>query len=96
MRTTTVMSLAIALAWTGAGDAQQPDLAKDDAQKVVCKSERFVGSNRTRRICKTKEEWEFGKRHDKEWLDSNSGKLFAPPMDTTGVSIGPPPTPKGN
>jgi hypothetical protein len=31
--------------------------ADSDDQKIVCKSERMVGSNMSQRICKTREKW---------------------------------------
>ena len=51
--------------------AQEPAKA-DDGQKVVCKNERFVGSNIGQRVCKTKAEWEEGRKNAQKALDDRS------------------------
>lgn len=38
-------------------------------EKLVCKTERFVGSNIPSRVCKTKAEWEQGKIDAKRSLN---------------------------
>ena len=45
--------------------------------RVVCKSERFIGSHRTQRICKPKSEWDTGRKDAKEALERM--RLVNPP-----------------
>jgi len=47
---------------------------KEDSEKIICKSERFVGSNMSTRICKTRAEWIDGKRKAIEALDHERDK----------------------
>ena len=62
-----------------------------DGTKIVCKSERFVGSHISSRICKTRDEWAAGTERDRRWLEKNGGKLFfdPPKADGGGAHIGP-------
>jgi hypothetical protein len=65
------MSLALMLLQAPAmpaGKAEDPD------QKIVCKSERFVGSKISQRICKTRAEWDFARRQAQELLDERQGQ----------------------
>ena len=66
---------ASALAGTPSSNAAAPTKATD-GDKIICKSERIVGSNLSTRICHTKAEWAAGLEHDKRWLDQNNGKLY--------------------
>ena len=56
-----------------------------DAEKVICRSERLVGSNNRQRICKTKEKWDEDRHNAKEGLELIKG--FTP-----GGGNAPPPT----
>ena len=63
-------------AMISAGAAHAKDSATDTTEatakpkeKMVCKTERFVGSNIPSRVCKTKAEWEQGKLDAKRSLD---------------------------
>ena len=56
---------------------------KDDSQKVICKTEEFVGSLIPRRICKTKADWEQGETDAKRALDNRK-------MGVDPVSLGKP------
>jgi hypothetical protein len=47
---------------------------KKDSEKIVCKSERFVGSHMSTRVCKTRSEWTDGKRKAIEALDHERDK----------------------
>ncbi len=55
---------------------------KDDSQKIVCKTEDFVGSIIPRRICKTKADWEQGAYDAKDAL--SKANLRANPVDLAG------------
>ena len=57
-------------AQSGPAATSQPEKPKKDpGQKVVCKTEEFVGSMIPRRICKTRAEWEAGEFDAKQALD---------------------------
>jgi hypothetical protein len=40
-----------------------------DDEKMVCRSERSVGSNRSIRVCKTRAEWEAERANSKRTMD---------------------------
>ena len=65
-----VLVLTAAVSATGAY-AKDPEstAAADPKAKMVCKTERFVGSNIPSRVCKTKAEWEQGKIDAKRSLN---------------------------
>ena len=63
---------------SGAAVAGETAKAQDPSQKIVCKSERFVGSNMSSRICKTKLEWDQSKTQSKEILDRSNGEMRMP------------------
>ena len=56
--------------------AQAPVPVQD---RIVCKTERFVGSHLSQRICKPKSEWETAKRDAKEALSRMT--LINPPEE---------------
>jgi hypothetical protein len=60
-----------------AGD-KDSEKTQDPSQKIVCKSERFVGSNLSTRICKTRAEWDLAKKESQELLDRRDGEMRAP------------------
>ena len=64
-----VLFLAAAAANAAAGQAPQPKKVADQ-DRIVCKSERFVGSHLSQRICKTKMEWETARKQSKEFMDN--------------------------
>lgn len=39
-------------------------------EKVLCRSERVLGSNLTERVCKTKTQWEEEKKRSREYLEA--------------------------
>jgi hypothetical protein len=49
--------------------AQEPPKKKE---RMICKSDSFVGSRVSRRICKTEAEWQAGKENAKDALDKIS------------------------
>ena len=62
--------LWLAAAASSGAIAQAPEAAPVMAveDKIVCKSERFVGSHLSQRICKPKSEWETAKKSAKDGL----------------------------
>ncbi len=68
---TILLWLAAATADPGTvAKAIQPAPLNAVEDKIVCKSERFVGSHLSQRICKPKSDWETGKKDAKEALRS--------------------------
>ena len=63
---------AAAFAQSASAAAPKPD----DGQKIVCKSQRFIGSHMSERVCKPRSDWAEGTERTKRWLDKNNGKLF--------------------
>lgn len=75
------MSILLWLAATAStpvptGDAQSA-AANADGDRIVCKSERFVGSHLSQRVCKPKRDWENGKRNAQDAL--HKMRLVKPP-----------------
>jgi hypothetical protein len=68
------------LAPAAVAQAADPKAATSDDQKIVCKSERFVGSNLRERICKTKAEWDNARRSSKDMLDRDRGLRIDKPV----------------
>jgi hypothetical protein len=66
-----------------AGD-KDSEKTQDPSQKIVCKSERFVGSNISTRICKTKAEWDYAKKRAQELFDLKNGQMRAPKPKGSG------------
>lgn len=54
-------------AGTGTPVASQ---AAPEKERMICKSEKFVGSNRSQRICKTETEWRIGRENAKGALNA--------------------------
>ena len=71
-------------AHANASDNSQPAAKKsvDPQQKVICKTEDFVGSLIPRRICKTKADWEQGAIDAKAALDQK--RLTDNPVNLCG------------
>lgn len=57
-----ILFLAAAVVASGVVAAQNPNLTPnakaDPSQKIVCKTERLVGSMIEKRICRTQDEWD--------------------------------------
>ena len=88
MRIRGLITAAVAAAICGsAAVAADPAPApkEDPSKKIVCKTERFVGSRISNRICKTRAEWEQGKADAKDALDRS---LRGPGRDPTPVTGG--------
>ena len=63
-----LVSAAVAQAGVPASAAATP-AATAKADKVICKSDSFVGSKISRRICKTQSEWDQGREGAKDTLN---------------------------
>ncbi len=81
--------LIAAAAAAGTAQAPQAVSAKDDSEKIVCKSERFVGSHLSERVCKTRGEWEAGRKSSKDAL--NKFKMVKPAGRSMGQDSDPGP-----
>ena len=68
---------ASALAGTPAPGTTAPARI-NDGDKIICKSERMVGSNLSTRICHTKAEWDAAREADKRTLDRRNGEQVNP------------------
>lgn len=64
-----VVSASGASAKDAATETTAVEAAAKPKEKMVCKTERFVGSHIPSRICKTKAEWEQAKIDAKRSLD---------------------------
>lgn len=66
-----VAAFAVMATHASAADDSQPAAKKpvDPQQKIICKTEDFVGSLIPRRVCKTKADWEQGAIDAKAALD---------------------------
>lgn len=76
---------AVLIATSASAAADPPPAAKkpvDPQQKIVCKTEDFVGSMIPRRICKTKADWDEGAIDAKAALDQ--GRLKTDPVKLSG------------
>jgi hypothetical protein len=58
--------------------------AKPDADKMICHSEKIVGSNLSERVCRTKSDWDAARFNDQHTLDQRNGQLRAPPLKNGG------------
>ena len=61
------------MAASATGVATTPAPAEADPPKkerMICKAEKFVGSNRTRRICMTESQWRDGREGAKDTLNA--------------------------
>lgn len=68
------ISVTIAVAvMISSGPVLAGEKVEDPSQKMVCKTERFVGSNISTRICKTRAEWDLAKKQAQELLDLKRG-----------------------
>ena len=64
------MSILFLMAAAAAGTTAAPAQAVEPKkERVICKAEKFVGSNRTRRICMTESEWREGREGAKDTMN---------------------------
>jgi len=74
-----LVSAAVAQADVPAAPAA-PAATKAKGDKVICKSDSFVGSKIPRRICKTQSEWDQGREGAKDTLNEiGRGKNYRAP-----------------
>lgn len=66
-----VLTLIVATALLPAAPAFAGDKKPKDPNEIICKRERFVGSNRTEKICKPRLEWENARNDSQRMLDEN-------------------------
>lgn len=66
MRSLVFFGTAAAVLMAGPALAGEEKPAKE---KMVCKTERFVGTHMSERICKPKEEWDNAKKRSQDILD---------------------------
>lgn len=62
---------------TASGQGAQPSKVAD-GDRIVCKSERFVGSHLAQRICKSKRDWEQGKKDAQDALQQRQLRVDKP------------------
>lgn len=63
------MSILFLLAAASAAATTPPVVEEPKKERMICKAEKFVGSNRTRRICMTKSQWRDGREGAKDTLN---------------------------
>ena len=63
-----LLSAAVAQAAVPASPPAPP-AAKDKGEKVICKTDSFVGSKIPRRICKTRSQWDHGREGAKDTMN---------------------------
>jgi hypothetical protein len=66
---TYVLFIAAAAADPAAVAAQEATDPPAKKERVICKSQKFVGSNLSQRICKTETEWRVGREDAQRALD---------------------------
>lgn len=87
----------VAAAAAGAEDSK----SKSDDQKVVCKSERTVGSNMSQRVCKTREKWAEERERSRSGMNDVNARAGAAKPDgwyangRVNGAGGAPPGPRG-
>lgn len=62
------MSILFLLAAASAAATTPPVVAEPKKERMICKAEKFVGSNRTRRICLTESQWRDAREGAKDTL----------------------------
>jgi len=63
------MSILFLLAAASAAAATPPAVSEEKKDRMICKSEKFVGSNRSRRTCMTESQWREGREGAKDTLN---------------------------
>ena len=72
---------------TGATPAAAPAAEEADEDRVICRRERVVGSNRPQRICMTRREWTRSSDSTQEELRNVRGGAESLPGDRGGGSL---------
>lgn len=76
--------LFLAAATVGTATPAVPEAVPPKKERIVCKSEKFVGSNMSTRICKTETEWKIGRDRAREGF----GKRIVHPIPGKAVPGG--------
>ena len=63
------MSILFLLAAASAAATTPATAVEPKKERMICKAEKFVGSNRTRRICMTESQWRDGREGAKDTLN---------------------------
>ncbi|WP_310467294.1 hypothetical protein [Sphingomonas sp.] len=79
-----VLTLIVAAAVLPAAPAWAGDKKPKDPTEIVCKRERFVGSNRTEKICKPRLEWEHERTDSQRLLDTGRNLRVDKPIPGGG------------
>jgi hypothetical protein len=75
------MSILFLLAAASTAAATPPAAVEQKKDRMICKAEKFVGSNRTRRICMTESQWRDGREGAKDTLnDIGRGGNYTQPQ----------------
>jgi hypothetical protein len=68
--------------------AEKPESAKkDDSQKIICKTEEYVGSLIPKRVCMTRADWEKQRQMEKDAIQGSDlyrQRAFSPPPPPGG------------
>ena len=75
---TGVSSILVASLLASAAPANELTKKGADPEQVICKIERFVGSNLKNRVCKTRAEWKRVADDTKQGMDDRFMKSKAP------------------
>ena len=71
----------IAASAAAAAPAAPTQAVPDKKERMICKAEKFVGSNRTRRVCMTEAQWREGRENAKDALnDVGRGGSYQQPQ----------------
>ena len=71
----------MAAAATGVATTAPAEAVPPKKERMICKAEKFVGSNRTRRICMTESQWRDGREGAKDTMnDVGRGGNYAAPI----------------
>jgi hypothetical protein len=80
--------LVLAFLLTIAGCASQPDgaAATNADERVICRTDREIGSTMSRRVCKTASEWQIEREEQKEGMRSidRQPRQVSSPGETSG------------
>jgi hypothetical protein len=74
------MTFLILLAAASTAGTSPPQAPAEKEDRMICKAEKFVGSNRTRRVCMTESQWRDGRQNAKDALNvTGRGNSYCQP-----------------
>ena len=77
----TILFLLAAAAAAASPEPTPPEPSAPKKERIICKSEKFVGTHLTQRVCMTETEWRVGKENAKDVLnDVGRGGDFKQPI----------------